>query len=498
MWAISKPLADLRANFLNKLNPVEAQKKQLRKIITLGQSCKFATQHGLKPNMTVEDYQASVPLRGYDEFWTEYMAKDFPVLTDLIWPGTFNYFSWSSGTTTGKRKYIPFNSLLAKNYTWAGLDLLTFHFINHPGSWLFSGKTLILGAAESFQELAPGIFLGEVSGLITSRLIFPFNLYKFPPKHVARITDWYERINKVAELVKTTNITGLGGMPSWLLVFFQKLGLEEDRGFWKKIFPNLCFFVHGGVNFNIYLKRFQNFAEGLRVDFREVYPASEGFIAVADRGFNEGLRLLVDHNIFFEFVPVQELYSKNPKRFWVKNIEPNVEYAVIITNPAGLWSYVLGDTVKFLDLNPPRLLITGRTRQNLSVFGEHLIQEELEKALSEAASAFETSIADWVVFGVLEEQNNNIGYHHFVIETSSEVDAEKLAVLIDKTLQNLNDDYFEHRQQGCGLGPPKVTLVYKGFFEKWMKAQGRVGDQYKVPRVISFEKGKELLEFARL
>lgn len=492
----------LRVSSLNKLDSVEAQKNVLHNLLRLGKGCKFYTDHGLKPDMSVEEFQSAVPIRSYEDFWRDYMEKEFPVVTNKIWPGTIPAYSWTSGTTTGARKYIPYNSLLKQNYTMAGVDLLAFHFFNKPDSKLFQGKFLSLTASESFQSLASGILLGEISGLSTAGMPWPFCKFKFPPSHIAKIPDWHERVKAIAELIKKIKLTGIGGMPSWLLVFLEHLGLNEEleRGFFRRLFPDLQLFVHGGVNFQPYLTRFSKMCEGLEVDFREVYPASEGFIAVADRGFGQGLRLLTNHWLFFEFVPVNEITSSKPTRHWMGNVEKDVNYALILTNPAGLWCYSIGDTVRFVDLNPPRLLITGRVKFSLSAFGEHLIVEELDKAISHACEKLNLELVDYTVFpSFISDMPGLIGRHVYIIEfsDSSDVDPKAVSELIDELLCQLNDDYSDHRQPGCGLGEPSVMVAPKGFFANWMKSQGKLGDQFKVPRVVSSEVGKEMIEFMR-
>ncbi|MCS6962052.1 MAG: GH3 auxin-responsive promoter family protein [Deltaproteobacteria bacterium] len=493
-----KFFAKNRVKYLNQIDPIKAQASTLKKILSLARSCKFFKDHGLSEKMTVEDYQKCVPLRTYEDFWNEYMKSSFPVVSDLIWPGTINYFSWTSGTTSGARKYIPYNQLLKSNYTWAGIDLLAFHFANKENSALFTGKFLSLTSNESFEEIAPKIFLGEISGFSTKGIPFPFTLFKFPPSSITKIKDWAKRVEEIVKAIGNENITGIGGMPSWLLVFFEQLGLAKgvEEGFLSRLFPNLQLLVHGGVNFTPYHDRFRKFCEGLNVDFREIYPASEGFIAVADREFGDGLRLLCNHLLFFEFVPAEELNSKNPTRKWLANVEKGVNYAVVLTNPAGFWSYVLGDTVRFVELNPPRILITGRTKFSLSAFGEHLIGEELENAVTYASDCLGFSVVDYTVFPeFISDVPGIVGRHVFLIEIAEEnyINEEEVSRHLDEKLLSLNDDYKDHREPGCGLAPPKVILAPRGFFANWMKNQNKLGDQFKVPRVLTSEQGKNIL-----
>jgi hypothetical protein len=276
-----------------------------------------------------------------------------------------------------------------------------------------------------------------------------------------------------------------------VLLFFERLfALEPERE--RKLrafFPNLELVTHGGVNFAPYRPQFEALLEGGHVETREVYAASEGFIAYADRGPGEGMRLAADHDNFFEFVPVGEIASANPTRHWVRNIELGIDYAIVVTSCAGLFSYVLGDTVKFVDVKPPRLLVTGRTSYSLSSFGEHLTGNEIEDAVSTAAKAIGAAIADFSVGSVFPDATRSRGGHLYVVEFNGPapdaMQTKRFIDEIDAVLSRRNDDYRAHRSGGFGLDPPELKAVPRGTFEAWMKSRGQLGGQHKVPRVIA-------------
>jgi hypothetical protein len=301
------------------------------------------------------------------------------------------------------------------------------------------------------------------------------------------MSDWEQKIRALAPLSLRADIRGISGTPSWLLMFFAALAaLRPDRPARSTSwYPELELCIHGGVNFTPYAEQFAAIFAGSGVDVREVYPASEGFIAIADRGGGEGLRLLVDNGLFLEFVPVEEIDAAQPARHWLANIECGVNYALVLSSNAGLWAYVLGDTVRFIQRRPPRVLITGRLGWSLSAFGEHLIAEELEVAVAAAARAIARQAMEYTVAAEIPATLGEPGRHHFVVELDPAADdaaAARFGQALDDSLAAQNEDYRAHRG---GMGAPAVTAVRRGSFVDWMRARGRAGGQNKVPRVIT-------------
>ena len=289
------------------------------------------------------------------------------------------------------------------------------------------------------------------------------------------------------------NIRGFGGTPSWVLLFLDKLAaLRPEAGRrLAGLYPDLELFVHGGVNFAPYRSIFAEWLKGSHAETREVYPASEGFIAAADRREGEGLRMIVDNGLFYEFVPVEELGSAAPTRHWLANAEIGVNYALVLSTCAGLWSYVIGDTVRFVDRDPPRILVTGRTSYSLSAFGEHLIGEEIEKAVATAATAIGSAVADFSVGALFPQGEGELGGHLYIVEFSDGAPSPdrlaEFARVLDETLCTLNVDYRDHRAGGFAMRAPAVHPVPPGTFAAWMKRRGKLGGQNKVPRIINDE-----------
>lgn len=484
--------ASYRGSNLQKHSPLEVQAKQLLKLVTKAKNTKIGSDYKFNTISNISDFQSRVPLRKYEDFWNDYWKDYYPVLDNLTWPGKVPYFALSSGTTSGTTKYIPVTNETIKSNTKAGLDLLSFHLLNNSRSKIFGGLNFVLGGSTALQTPADGVFAGDLSGISVKTLPAWARVRYFPPKALALISNWEEKIEVLANAAINQDIRMISGVPSWLLIFFKKLTEITKGKSIAEIFPNLELLVHGGVNFTPYYNQFKDALLGTHAELREVYPASEGFIAVADRGYSEGLRLILDHGLFYEFVPVEELDKVNPTRHWIGNIEKNVNYAIVLSNISGLWSYVLGDTVKFIDTDIPRILITGRTSYSLSAFGEHLIAEEVENAIFKGCSELNLQVTDYSVGAVYPSASNTLGGHKYIIEFDSRSNGllsseklSKLSSIIDLELCRLNEDYEGHRAKGFGLNPPIIEAVKEGAFASWMKSRGKLGGQNKVPRLIA-------------
>lgn len=474
---------------LKRLDAAPAQQAQLAWLVARARSTRFGRDHGFDAIRTVSDYQSAVPLRGYEEFWAWYWRDPFPVLVDITWPGRIPYFAATSGTTTGATKYIPVSREMGRANQRAALDLLSHHLAHRPHSRVLGGRSFMLGGSTDLRHLAPGVASGDLSGIAAVQVPWLARSRYFPPRDLALIADWEEKTARLAARSLQEDIRTIGGTPSWLLLFFEALHRlrPETSGRLAGYFPHLELLVHAGVNFAPYRTRFEALLAGSRAETREAYPASEGFMAVADRGPGEGMRLLLDNGLFFEFVPVEELTSATPRRHWIATAEPNVNYAVILTTCAGLWSYSIGDTVKFVDLDPPRVLVTGRISYSLSAFGEHLIGEEIEQAVAAGAAAIGASVTDYTVSPVHPAAPGEVGHHLYVVEFATAVTADAcgaFARAVDRKLGELNLDYATHRAGDFGMHPPAVRPVPAGTFAAWMKSRGKLGGQHKVPRII--------------
>jgi hypothetical protein len=482
--------AHTRNRQLKKRAVAEVQSEQLLRLTSHAKNTQFGREHGFSTIKSVSDYQSQVPLRTYEQFWSEYWKDSFPILSNKTWPGTIPYYAVSSGTSSGATKYIPYTTEMQRSNSKAGLDLLVHHLSNRPQSQIFAGKSFLLGGSSELIEQHPGIFSGDLSGIAVKTLPWWARKRYFPDQELALIKNWEEKIARLSKRSLEEDIRMMSGVPSWLMIYFDHLfeQLPESERLIKKIYPKLEMLVHGGVSFTPYRAQFEALLKGSHAELREVYPASEGFIASADRGFGDGLRLNLDHQIFFEFVPTEELSHKSPTRHWIQTVEQDVNYALVLSTCAGLWSYIIGDTVRFVDTKTPRVLVTGRTSYYLSAFGEHLIAEEIDQAIFHASSAIGMSVTDYSVGAVFPKSAGELGGHLYIVEfkeglpTPSQLNdfCEKL----DAQLCKRNEDYDAHRAQGFGLKMPSTRALPSGTFRNWMEKRGKLGGQNKVPRII--------------
>ena len=468
---------------------VARQEEQLLRLVRRAAETPFGRAHDFANIQRLADYQSRVPLRRYEDFWRDWWQPRFPLLANVTWPDAIPYAAVSSGTTSGASKSIPVSAAMLRANRCAARDVLVHHVTHRPHSRVLGGKSFLLGGSTDLQQEAPGIFSGDLSGIAAASAPWWAHMLTFPPQAVALMRDWDAKIAACIERAAGVDIRCITGTPSWLLILFDRHAAARGAPpTARTLYPNLELIVHGGVNFAPYRDRFVALLADSHAELREVYPASEGFIAIADQGPADGLRLIVDNGLFFEFVPVEELGAPSPRRFWLSNVDLDVNYAIVLTTCAGLWGYLLGDTVRFVSRRPPRLVITGRTSYMMSAFGEHLIGEELEDAVATAARNIAADVRDFAVGAVFPEHAGELGGHLFVVEfeaTPDDVRVATFADALDRRLASLNDDYRAHRAEGFGMAAPKAQVVPPGFFGSWMRARGRVGGQNKVPRVIN-------------
>ena len=483
------PIASSRIHTRRALDPRLTQTRALIKLVDKAKLTRFGVEHEFSRIKSVEDYQRAVPLRRYEDFWKRYWAQDFPVIIDASWPGQIPYFAKTSGTTTGTTKFIPVTKPILEQNRSAGLDVLAAHFDRHPDSTALSKKSFLLGGSITLEKLANGVFSGDVSGILRATIPPWLRLIAFPPDQIARETNWELKLDLLADAVARTPISVISGIPSWLIELFQRIDKKHEH--WP--LDQLELLIHGGINVAPYRQSLAPWLERSKATTLEVYPASEGFMAFEDAGPGQGMLVCFDGPIFFEFVPLSELDSASPRRLTLWQVETGVDYALVLTSAAGLWSYIIGDLVRFVSREPPRLIVSGRTSYMMSVFGEHVIADELERAIADAARALDIKIRDFSVGASLADASTSrAGHHVWLVEPVEPVDpsrqaslAEQFASRIDQCLIDMNEDYAAHRAVETAMTKPVVTLLAPGRFDAWLRAQNRLGNQHKIPRVVT-------------
>ncbi len=469
-----------------------AQERQLLSLVRCAEATRFGRDHGFARVRDARGFRERVPPRTYDQHWERYWRPDFPRLRDCTWPGAMPFFAVSSGTSTGEVKHIPCSREMVASNRRAALDVLVHHLAAAPESRLLDGDFFVLGGSTDLRELAPGVRAGDISGIAAFAQPWWSRPFAFPPPDVRFLTDWEEKLDRMARLSLDRRIRGISGAPGWLLVLFEKLATlrPEATGRAAGFYPELELLIHGGVGFAPYRARFEALLGGSRARLREVYPASEGFVAVADREPEAGMRLIVDNGLFFEFVPVGELGSADPTRHRVGTVEPGVDYAILLTTCAGLWAYAIGDVVRFVSVDPPRLRVVGRTSYLLSAFGEHVTGELVETCALAAARAAGLRVAEFAVGTEFLLDRGAWGRHVHLVEFAGPglPPPDRLGAFraaLDRELAGRNEDYAERRAVPTGLLAPLVEPVPPGGFKAWLKGRGKLGGQHKVPRVIN-------------
>lgn len=464
---------------------IAVQEQTLLSLVRRARRTAFGREHGFDAVCSIAGYQARVPLREYLDFKPKLeraLEGDF----DGLWPGRPTYWVKTSGTTAGD-KVLPVTSEAFASHRRGGWDALTMAAERVGARRLLGGPMLFLGGCTALTPIGAGGLCGDLSGLVARRLPPVLRGRYSPGPHLSAIPDWEARITAIAERVAGEDLRLLSGMPSWLLILFERVRRLEPGapGALGERWPNLGVFVHGGVSFAPYHDVFEQ-AIGRRLERVEVYPASEGFVALQTERTG-GLTLMLDYGIFYEFVPVEDLgASRPPRRHTVADVALERPYAVVLTTPAGLWSYVLGDVVRFTAREPLRLEIIGRTRHFVNAFGENVIVEEVERALVEACRRTQAEVVEFTVAPRYAIATEARGHHDWLVEFATPPASRATFVrVLDETLKQLNTDYRTKRTGDVGMMAPRLLSLPRGTFYAWMRSRGKLGGQNKVPRVTN-------------
>jgi len=486
--AVIKRIYNIRMNQIENRyrEPWLEQERVFRQLILKGSRTSFGKELGLEKDLSLEEYRRRVPPKPY-EFFSPYIDRMVKGEPSVLCPGKVRFFSLSSGTTANHgNKYIPFTEGVWQNNRRAGLDNLLFHVRRSGGDFgIFGGQMLFLGGTTNLTREAAGIYAGDLSAITTRRIPFFFKSYYLPGDKIAQVENWEEKIELIADQVQGRDVRLISGIPSWLLVLFEAIRKKygDMNATLKEMFPEFRLLISGGVNVRPYEELFARVG-GEGMDFAESYPASEAFIAIQDAGRRDGLRLMTDYGVFYEFIPADKLGEENTPRYTVAEVETGVNYAIILTTPGGLYSYILGDTVRFITTDPLRLVVTGRTKHFLSAFGEHLIVEETEKAIIAASQLTGAEAKEFHAAPVFPKSTHELPYHEWLVEfITPPGNADAFIREIDRSLCEQNDDYAAHRKGDSSLALPRLTILREGSFYDFMKARGKLGGQNKVPRL---------------
>lgn len=490
---LSKPFAAYIVNEQKKWSaePEKYQEKILKGLLKKASVTSFGRDHSFSEIKDHTDYAGKVPIRDYEEL-SFYVRKILAGESDVLWPGKPEYFSKTSGTTSGV-KYIPITKDSLPNHMNSARNALL-SYVHETGNGQFlDGKLIFLSGSPELGKKA-GINTGRLSGIVNHHVPAYLRTNQMPSYETNCIEDWEEKLEKIVDETIDQNMTLISGIPPWVQMYFDRIQERTGKKV-KDVFPNFDLFVYGGVNFEPYRAKLYE-AIGKKVDGIETYPASEGFIAYQDSQQEPGMLLLSNSGIFYEFIPVDEYFSDNPTRLTIGEVKEGVNYAVIINSNAGLWGYSIGDTIKFISLYPHRVLVTGRIKHFISAFGEHVIAEEVEKAMKYTIQKFpETEIVEFTVAPQVNPEEG-LPLHEWYVEFSnSPSDLPAFEKELNLQLQKFNS-YYDDLLSGNILRNLKVILLGKNSFIEYMKSQGKLGGQNKVPRLSNDRKiADELIKY---
>ncbi len=475
----------IRKSLLNENDQAQAlQNEVLKNLLHTASNTAFGADHKFKSIANHTEWTEAVPVRDYEEL-VPYMERAKAGELSVLWPGIPKYFCKTSGTTSGT-KFIPLTQASLPNHIGSARNALL-NYIGETGNAKFvDGKMIFLQGSPELSRLDSGIPYGRLSGIVANHVPAYLQKNRMPSYATNCIEDWETKINRIVEETCKQDMRLISGIPSWVQMYFELLLEKTGKQTIKEIFPNFELFVFGGVNFAPYKSRFAELI-GEEIPTIELYPASEGFLAYQDSQESEGLRLNINSGIYFEFIKADEYFSENPKRYALHEVELGVNYALILSNNAGLWAYSIGDTVKFVSLNPYRILVTGRIKHFTSAFGEHVIGEEVDRAMTHALSQLNFSVNEFHV-GPQVQPSEGLPYHEWIIEFNGEIpELSVLQELLDNKMQEQNV-YYKDLIVGSVLQKLKITPVKNGAFNAYMKSEGKLGGQNKIPRLANDRK----------
>ena len=459
------------------------QKKLLKKLIKISDKTLFGIKHNFEKIKNYEDYIRNVSVRDYEEI-KKYIDKIKKGEKNILWPGIPKYFAKTSGTTSGS-KFIPITNESLKNQINSATYLLLSYLVNKNSLQSVIGKVMFISGSPNLIE-ENGIKVGRLSGIVNYHKPQYLKHMILPSKQINKIEDWEKKIEKIADETIGKDLRILGGIPPWIQMYFDIIIKRTGKKI-KDIFPNLSLICHGGVNFEPYKENLFD-SIGKKIDTLETFPASEGFFAYQNLIKDDDLLLQINSGIFYEFIEIKNLNKKNPKRITVGEVKLNINYALIITSNAGLWSYIIGDTIKFTSLNPLKIRVTGRTKQFISAFGEHVIVEEVDLSLKKACEKFkEVQIVEYTVGPKIINKKGK-SHHQWLIEFKTK--PKNLALFekeIDINLQKHNT-YYKDLIQDKVLSTLKIKELKRKSFINFMKSIGKLGGQNKVPRLSNDDK----------
>ena len=478
--------------------PFDVQKETLFRLLQSAAGTEYGKKFSFTEIQSISDFQKKVPLKTYED-----VRDDISRLrngeNNIFWPGEIKWFAKSSGTTSDKSKFIPVSmDSLEDCHFRGGKDTLLIFTNNHPDTRIFTGKSLTLGGSHQISNFSTNSYFGDLSAILIENLPFWAHFIRTPSQEVALMDEWEKKLDSITRETIRENVTTIAGVPSWNLVLIKYILDFTGKKNLLEVWPNLELFIHGGVSFPPYRGQFNKLIPSPKMNYLEVYNASEGFFAIQDDPASEDMLLMLDYGIFYEFIPVSEFHSPEPSVLSINEVTPDTQYALVISTNGGLWRYIIGDTIVFTSLYPHKIKISGRTRHFMNAFGEEVIIDNAENALRIANEKTGAVISEYTAAPVYMGDEAR-GAHEWLIEFEVEPpDLDYFTGMLDNALCSLNSDYEAKRYKNITLALPIVRSVRKGTFYNWLSRKGKLGGQNKVPRLSNDRKIlEELLELQK-
>lgn len=467
--------------------PVEVQNELFSKLLKQAKGTEYGRKYDFAGISNPRQFRNRVPIVSYEQLFP-FISRIMKGEQNLLWPSEIRWFAKSSGTTNAKSKFIPVSpEALDECHFKGGKDLLSIYFNNHPDSKLFDGKGLAIGGSQQVNQFDPKLnsYYGDVSAVIMKNLPLWAQLVRTPSLEIALMDEWEEKIERMAHATADENVTSISGVPTWSILLLQRILEIKGKKVIREVWPNLEVFIHGAVAFDPYRSLFKGLIGEPGIHFLETYNASEGFFGIQDLSNSNDMLLMLDYGIYYEFIPFENVHQEHPDTLTLEEVQVNKNYAVVITTNAGLWRYKIGDTIRFTSVNPFRIKITGRTKHYINAFGEELVIENAETAITAACKVSGAEIINFTA-GPVYLTAENKGGHEWIIEFAKPPnDMDLFCDTLDETLKSLNSDYEAKRYRDLALLKPIVHQVQEGTFYNWMKQRGKLGGQNKVPRLAN-------------
>ncbi len=462
--------------------PHEVQEEILMVLLETAGNTQIGRKYDFDSITNYTTFAERVPISKYEDLEPA-IEKTRKGEQNIFWPTHIKWFAKSSGTTNAKSKFIPvsFEALDDCHYK-ASKDLLCLYLNNNENSQLFTGKSLRLGGSkELYQD--NDTFFGDLSAILIDNMPIWAEFSSTPSNRVSLMGDWETKLEAIIQETVSENVTSLAGVPSWMLVLLNKTLETTGKKNLHELWPNAEVYFHGGVSFDPYRAQYEKIFTNPQFKYYEIYNASEGFFGIQDSNHSNELLLMLDYGIFYEFIPMDAFGTNQQKVVRLSEVELNKNYALVITTNSGLWRYLIGDTIRFTSLNPYRIKVTGRTKHHINVFGEELMVENSDMAISKTCSSLNCEVTDYTVAPIFME-NNQKGAHEWMIEFKKPPENIQIfSELLDKNLQSLNSDYEAKRFNNITLNPLKINVARKNLFYDWLKENDKLGGQHKIPRL---------------